>query len=67
VRKVAEERYAFPFFAASDYRTVVEPAARFVTPDRPARFGRLVAGEHLWAQTVKTFRYLTDLRERQPA
>ena len=67
VRKVAEERYAFPFFASADYRTVVEPAARFVTPDRPARFGRLVAGEHLWAQTVKTFRYLEPRREVLPA
>lgn len=62
VRKVAEERYSFPFFAAADYRTVVEPAARFVTPERPARFGRMVAGEHLWAQTVKTFRYLAPQR-----
>lgn len=62
VRKVAEERYSFPFFAACDYRTVVEPAARFVTAERPARFGRMVAGEHLWAQTVKTFRYLEPRR-----
>jgi isopenicillin N synthase-like dioxygenase len=67
VRKVAEERYSFPFFAAADYRTVVEPAARFVTPERPARFGRMVAGEHLWAQTVKTFRYLEPRRAGQPA
>lgn len=62
VRKVAEERYSFPFFAACDYRTVVEPAARFVTAERPAQFGRMVAGEHLWAQTVKTFRYLEPRR-----
>jgi isopenicillin N synthase-like dioxygenase len=63
VRKVAEERYSFPFFAAADYRTVVEPAARFVTAERPAQFGRMVAGEHLWAQTVKTFRYLEPRRQ----
>lgn len=62
VRKVAEERYSFPYFAACDYPTVVEPHARFVSPERPARFGRLVSGEHLWAQTVKTFRYLEPLR-----
>jgi len=62
VRKVAEARYAFPFFATCDYATVVEPAAAFVTPERPARFGRMVSGEHLWAQTVKTFRYLEPLR-----
>jgi isopenicillin N synthase-like dioxygenase len=63
VRKVAQERYSFPFFAACDYWTVVEPAARFVTPERPARFGRVVCGEHLWAQTVKTFHYLAPRRE----
>jgi isopenicillin N synthase-like dioxygenase len=67
VRKVAEERYSFPFFAACDYRTVVEPAAQFVTSERPARFGRVVAGEHLWAQTVKTFSYLAPRRARQSA
>lgn len=63
VRKVAEERYSFPYFATCDYWTVVEPAAEFVTRDRPARFERMVSGEHLFAQTVKTFRYLAPLRE----
>lgn len=67
VRKVAEERYAFPFFATCDYDTLVGPAAQFVTPERPARFGRLVSGEHLWAQTVKTFRYLEPIRTPAPA
>ena len=67
VRKVAEERYSFPFFATCDYWTVVEPAAQFVSRERPARFERLVSGEHLWAQTVKTFRYLAPRREGLPA
>jgi isopenicillin N synthase-like dioxygenase len=67
VRKVAEERYAFPFFATCDYRTVVEPDPAFVTAERPARFGRMVSGEHLWAQTVRTFRYLAPRRETLPA
>lgn len=58
VRRVAEERYSFPFFATCDYRTVVEPHPRFVTAQRPARFGRVVSGEHLFAQTRATFRYL---------
>lgn len=62
VRKVAEERYAFPFFATCDYWTVVEPAARFVTPARPAAYPRLVSGEHLFAQTARTFRYLRARR-----
>lgn len=64
VRKVSEERYAFPYFATCDYPTVVEPAAPFVTRDRPARYGRLVSGEHLYAQTVNTFRYLAPKRGR---
>jgi isopenicillin N synthase-like dioxygenase len=63
VRKVAEERYSFPFFAAADYFTRVAPAPEFVTPERPARFAPLVSGEHLWAQTVRTFRYLAPRRE----
>ena len=63
VRKVAEERYSFPFFATCDYWTVVEPHARFVTVERPARYPPLVSGEHLFAQTVKTFNYLAPRRE----
>lgn len=62
VRRVAEERYAFPYFAACDYWTVVQPDPRFVSAGRPARFGRLISGEHLWAQTVRTFRYLAAHR-----
>ncbi|MEI7933238.1 MAG: 2OG-Fe(II) oxygenase family protein, partial [Alphaproteobacteria bacterium] len=58
VRKVAEERYSFPFFAACDYATVVEPLPAFVSPERPARYRRLVSGEHLFAQTAQTFGYL---------
>ena len=58
VRKVAEERYSFPFFATCDYWTVVEPDPRFVTPARPAAYQRLVSGEHLFAQTARTFAYL---------
>ena len=67
VRKVAEERYAFPYFATCDYFTVVEPDPRFVTAERPARFGRLISGEHLFAQTVSTFRYLAPLRQARRA
>ena len=56
VRRVREDRYSFPLFFAVDYRTHVAPMARFVTPQRPARPG-LVAGEHLFAQTARTFAY----------
>ena len=58
VRKVGEERYSFPFFATCDFKTEVAPHPRFVSPERPARFGSVVSGEHLFAQTRRTFRYL---------
>jgi isopenicillin N synthase-like dioxygenase len=58
VRRVGEERYSFPFFATCDYWTVVEPHSAFVDAARPSRYPALVSGEHLFAQTVKTFGYL---------
>ena len=56
VRKVKTERYSFPLFFTLDYHTKVSPLGRFVTLDNPARDG-LVAGEHLFAQTVQSFTY----------
>lgn len=58
VRKVKEERYSFPFFAACDYHTLVEPLPQFVAPGEAPRFEPLVAGDHLLAQTAQTFQYL---------
>lgn len=58
VRKVAEERYSFPFFATCDFETVVEPLPDFVSPERPAKYPKIVSGEHLYAQTAQTFSYL---------
>ena len=58
VRKVKEERYSFPLFCACDYHTVVEPLAALVTTDRPGAYPRVVAGEHLFAQTAQSFTYL---------
>jgi len=62
VRKVAAERFSFPFFATCDYETVVEPHPRFVSPGRPAAYPPLVSGEHLYAQTRATFAYLKSRR-----
>ncbi len=57
VRKVSEERYAFPLFCACDYPTRIAPL-----PGLPAREGRhyepVVCGDHLFAQTAQTFAYL---------
>jgi isopenicillin N synthase-like dioxygenase len=64
VRKVSEERYSFPLFFACDYDVVVEPLPSFVTPERPARYPALKAGEHLYAQTVQSFGYLKQRLER---
>jgi isopenicillin N synthase-like dioxygenase len=62
VRKVAGERYSFPFFATCDYDTVVAPHPRFVSDARPAAYPALVSGAHLYAQTVRTFTYLQSRR-----
>jgi isopenicillin N synthase-like dioxygenase len=58
VRKVSEERYSFPLFFACDYDVLVEPLPQFVSPERPARYPALKAGDHLYAQTLQSFGYL---------
>ena len=63
VRKVSEERYSFPLFFSLDYDTRIVPMPRFVTAQNPAR-PALVAGEHLFAQTAKTFAYLLERIKR---
>jgi isopenicillin N synthase-like dioxygenase len=57
VRKVPQERYSFPLFFAVDYHTRITPMPRRGRQDRPAAAG-LIAGEHLYAQTARTFNYL---------
>jgi isopenicillin N synthase-like dioxygenase len=57
VRKVQQERYSFPLFFMVDYATEIAPLPRF--RDRGERQG-LIAGEHLFAQTAQTFRYLAE-------
>ena len=63
VRKVAEERYSFPFFFTVDYHTRIAPMPCFITPENPAR-PALVAGEHLFAQTAQTFTYQLERIKR---
>lgn len=53
VRRVSEQRWSFPLFYTLDHATAVRPY------DDPAAPG-LVAGDHLFAQTAQTFRYLRD-------
>lgn len=58
VRKVAQERYSFPMFCACDYDTVIEPIEQLIDPATPSRYGPVSCGDHLYAQTLQTFRYL---------
>ncbi|MFD1558202.1 isopenicillin N synthase family dioxygenase [Paraburkholderia silviterrae] len=58
VRKVVEERYSFPLFFACDYETVVAPLPGYATPAALQAYPPLVAGEHLFRQTARTFTYL---------
>lgn len=57
VRKVAEERYSFPLFVNVDDDTEVAPLPAFIGDGKPAR-SPVIAGEHLFAQTAQSFRYL---------
>jgi isopenicillin N synthase-like dioxygenase len=54
VRKVAQERWSFPLFFALDYDVELRPLGR------PASQPGIRTGEHLYAQTVQTFRYLQE-------
>lgn len=58
VRPLAGERYSFPLFCSVDYHTAVAPDSAFVSADRPPAYRGVIAGEHLFAQTVQTFAYL---------
>lgn len=57
VRKVAEERWSFPLFFALDYDVELRPL------DHPEA-EPIRTGEHLFAQTAQTFRYLKDRAAR---
>lgn len=59
VRKVAEERYSFPLFVNVDDDTEVAPLPAFADNGRPVR-APVIAGEHLFAQTAQSFRYLQE-------
>jgi len=52
------ERFSFPLFFAVDYDTIVEPITACVDEAHPRRYGALKAGEHLFAETARTFLYL---------
>ena len=59
VRRVTQERYSFPLFVNVDDDTEVAPLPAFVGNGRPVR-PTVIAGDHLFAQTAQSFRYLQD-------
>ena len=62
VRDVPQERFSFPLFCAVDYDTVIEPLPEF-RDENAQRYPHYVAGDHLLAQTMKTFAYLRQLQK----
>ncbi|HEY8943764.1 MAG TPA: 2-oxoglutarate and iron-dependent oxygenase domain-containing protein [Polyangiaceae bacterium] len=56
------ERFSFPFFFNLDYETVVAPLPELSKDG--SLHGPLVAGAHLLAQTMQSFRYMQRLSER---
>ncbi len=63
VRRVTEERYSFPLFFSLDYHAVVEPIPSLLAEGESPRYERLIAGEHLLAQTAQSFGYFKRLIE----
>ncbi|AHC24766.1 MULTISPECIES: isopenicillin N synthase family dioxygenase [Mycobacteriaceae] len=59
VRKVVEERFSFPLFVNVDDDTEVAPLPALAVNGKPARTP-VIAGEHLFAQTAQSFRYLQE-------
>ena len=65
VKKIDQERYAFPLFCNLDYDTIVAPIPE-LCQEIPPKYEPVHCGEHLVAQTIQTFGYLKDrLRKSQ--
>ena len=60
VRNVSEERFSFPLFCAVDFDTVIGPLPEF-RDGAATTYPSYVAGDHLFAETMKTFAYLRKL------
>jgi isopenicillin N synthase-like dioxygenase len=58
VVNTGQERFSLPLFFAVDYDTVVEPLPQFVSPERPAGYTRIVAGEHLAGFSIQDTKHL---------
>jgi len=58
VRKVEEERYAFPFFFACDYKTEIKPLSNIKPRSKDNSYESVICGDHLYTQTIHIFKYL---------
>ncbi len=58
VRKVREERYAFPLFFACDYDVEIKPLAQFATLEAIEKYPPVIAGQHLFEVSAKVFQYM---------
>jgi len=58
VVNTGKERYSMPLFFAADYNTAVEPLAQFITTDNPARYNRIIAGDHLAGFSINGCKHL---------
>jgi isopenicillin N synthase-like dioxygenase len=55
-----EERYSMPYFAATDYGTVVKPVRSKKYRAKQKAYSSVVAGDHLVSQLLRDFPYLRD-------
>jgi isopenicillin N synthase-like dioxygenase len=58
VVNIGKERYSMPLFFAADYHTEVAPLPQFVSADNPARYGRIIAGDHLAGFSINLCKHL---------
>ena len=58
VRKVKQERYSFPLFCSCDYDVVIRPVLPPLPGNADNKYAPIPCGDHLFAQTIHTFRYM---------
>lgn len=58
VVNTGNERFSMPLFFAVDYHTVIEPLPQFVSEANPAKYNRIVAGDHLAGFSVNGAKHL---------
>lgn len=59
-----QERYSFPLFWTPDYYTTIQPLVVPTDPQLRHKYRPIVVGDHIWAQTLPTVRYLQNKLDR---